>query len=189
MIVSDKRQRIIEAARNLFSQRRFDDVSVPEIVRLAGVAQGTFYRYFHSKNSLIDALGQELNDSVATAIHNVMMLDQPLVAQLETILHVALNSSRAYQDILGFLKTDALLFSETPQGQSQRIPVLTLLTKKLEQDQTRGFLRQGADLRVLVRLLDSTLNRVAYDCLIGQTGIPTETYVRETVLFLRAAIQ
>jgi AcrR family transcriptional regulator len=185
---SSKRSLIIRSARRLFAERRFDAVSVPEIVKLAGVAQGTFYRYFTSKNALIDALSEELGASVAAAIRPIFNAEQPFSEQLEPILRAALEATSHFQDILGFLNTDAMLFAETPQGEAQRAPFLQMLAQKLEHDQTRGYVRKNADVRVLARLVDSALNRMARDCLVDQIGISNETYLEQTVSFLQAAL-
>jgi AcrR family transcriptional regulator len=52
----DKRARILEAALNLFESRGFDGVAVPEIAKAARVATGTIYRYFKTKEALVNAL-------------------------------------------------------------------------------------------------------------------------------------
>ena len=52
----DKRVRLLEAALDLFETRGFDAVAVPEIAARAGVAVGTVYRYFETKEALVNAL-------------------------------------------------------------------------------------------------------------------------------------
>jgi AcrR family transcriptional regulator len=47
------RERILEAAYDLFSRRGIRDVSVDEIIRRSGVAIATFYRQFASKDELV----------------------------------------------------------------------------------------------------------------------------------------
>lgn len=49
-----KKDRIAEAAYQLFLEQGFDNVSVQEIVERAGVAKGTFYLYFHDREDLKD---------------------------------------------------------------------------------------------------------------------------------------
>jgi TetR/AcrR family transcriptional regulator, repressor of fatR-cypB operon len=55
----DKRARLLDAALELFESRGFDGVAVPEIAVRAGVATGTVYRYFPSKEALVNALYQQ----------------------------------------------------------------------------------------------------------------------------------
>jgi len=62
------RDRLLKVSLNEFSQRGFDQVSVDEIVSRLGVAKGTFYYYFSSK----DALFWELIDKGLEKLKNVM---------------------------------------------------------------------------------------------------------------------
>lgn len=45
----DTRQRLLAAAAELFTERGYDDTQTPDIAERAGVAVGTFYRYFSDK--------------------------------------------------------------------------------------------------------------------------------------------
>lgn len=47
------RQKLLDTASRLINERGFDDISVEDITRESGVAKGTFYHYFHSKNELV----------------------------------------------------------------------------------------------------------------------------------------
>jgi AcrR family transcriptional regulator len=54
--LDDKRGRLLDAALELFELRGFDGVAVPEIAQTANVATGTIYRYFETKEALVNAL-------------------------------------------------------------------------------------------------------------------------------------
>jgi AcrR family transcriptional regulator len=56
---SDKRELITSAALDLFVERGFYGTTVPEIADLAGVGAGTIYRYFESKEALVNAMYRE----------------------------------------------------------------------------------------------------------------------------------
>jgi TetR/AcrR family transcriptional repressor of nem operon len=59
--VAEHRTRIMAAAAHLFRQRGFDDVTVAEVMKDAGLTHGAFYGHFPSKEVLIaEAIGQAL---------------------------------------------------------------------------------------------------------------------------------
>jgi AcrR family transcriptional regulator len=56
---ADKREAIVDAALELFVERGFYGTAVPEIADRAGVGAGTIYRYFESKEALVNAIYRE----------------------------------------------------------------------------------------------------------------------------------
>jgi len=53
-----KQERILDAALVLFATRGYQATAVPEIAKAANVATGTIYRYFDTKDALLNALYQ-----------------------------------------------------------------------------------------------------------------------------------
>lgn len=51
------RRRIINAAMDLLKKKSFSDISVEDITNKSGVAKGSFYTYFPTKESIIFAMG------------------------------------------------------------------------------------------------------------------------------------
>ena len=51
----DARERILDTAYELFSQRAIRDVGIDEVIDRAGVAKATLYRHFPSKDELVIA--------------------------------------------------------------------------------------------------------------------------------------
>lgn len=51
-----KRNKILEAAYNLFAKNGINTTPIDEVVKCAGVAKGTFYLYFHDKYDLMDQI-------------------------------------------------------------------------------------------------------------------------------------
>lgn len=66
------RRRLLDAAEEVFGELGYYEASVSEITRRAGVAQGTFYIYFHSKREtfveLVDDIGNRLRAATSAAI-------------------------------------------------------------------------------------------------------------------------
>lgn len=55
-----RRAEILQAASELFQEIGYESTSVDSIVRSAGIAKGTFYYYFKSKDEVLAALAQQL---------------------------------------------------------------------------------------------------------------------------------
>jgi AcrR family transcriptional regulator len=55
----ENRQRLLEAAKELFGQQGVEATSMQEIAKAAGVGQGTLYRHFADKAELCHALIEE----------------------------------------------------------------------------------------------------------------------------------
>ena len=58
------RAKLLEAAESVFAQLGYHDASIVKITEAAGVAQGTFYLYFHSKKDVFDEVVLDLNRRV-----------------------------------------------------------------------------------------------------------------------------
>ena len=78
----DKRNAIIDAATRLFAERGLTAAPTSEISKQAGVAEGTLFTYFKTKDDLINALYRELKLELADA----MMSDFPRKKNVRTRL-------------------------------------------------------------------------------------------------------
>ena len=64
----DKRNAILDAATRLFAERGLTAAPTSEISKQAGVAEGTLFTYFKTKDDLINALYREIKLELADAI-------------------------------------------------------------------------------------------------------------------------
>lgn len=78
--VNDKRRAILDAALDLFAERGFHGTAVPLVAERAGVGAGTLYRYFESKEALVNELYREWKMSLAAAL----LADFPIGAPTRT---------------------------------------------------------------------------------------------------------
>lgn len=90
--INDKYLRILHAAIEVISKKGLDKTSISDIVQTAGVAQGTFYLYFRSKNALIPAIAENLLSTSLEKIKNRTSEQQSfwnmLVVFIDEIYHI-----------------------------------------------------------------------------------------------------
>src|SRR5271165_3216928 len=66
--VGDKRDRILDAAVRVFARKGFYLTRVSEVAKAAGVADGTIYLYFKSKDDLLVSLFESRIDLLLAAL-------------------------------------------------------------------------------------------------------------------------
>jgi AcrR family transcriptional regulator len=68
LVGGEKREAIMQAALELFVERGFYGVAVPEIADRAHVGAGTIYRHFESKEALVNALYRQEKQRFAQTV-------------------------------------------------------------------------------------------------------------------------
>ena len=67
-LVDDKRRIILDAALRVFAERGYHGTAVPEVAEEAGVGTGTLYRYFASKEALVNELYRDAKQRLKSAL-------------------------------------------------------------------------------------------------------------------------
>ncbi|MFM1722912.1 TetR/AcrR family transcriptional regulator [Rhodococcus sp. PAM 2766] len=68
-------ERLLQAAREQFSERGFDNTTIDDIVGTAHVSRGTFFNYFDSKDAVLAALHQVHMDKLPGIIDGLLARD------------------------------------------------------------------------------------------------------------------
>lgn len=88
------RERILDEALSLFSERGFEKTTVADIVGQCDIARGTFYNYFPDMNSLFDALINQLNQRIVEAIQHTRK-------QTDNLYDYLYGTFKSYFDLIG----------------------------------------------------------------------------------------
>jgi AcrR family transcriptional regulator len=81
-----RRAELLALAEKLFKTQGYSKTSVDDIVRHAGVAKGTFYHYFKSKDDILKALTQQLVAEMAADCRQIA--EDPRLNAAEKIIAV-----------------------------------------------------------------------------------------------------
>lgn len=71
----DKKARILKYGRELFSSKGFKDTNVAEITKMAGIATGSFYNYYTSKDMLFMEIFLEENLKLKKKIMEIIDIE------------------------------------------------------------------------------------------------------------------
>src|SRR5215468_4233496 len=89
---SDKRERILSSAERVFAEKGYYGAKVSDIAEDAGVADGTIYLYFKSKDDLLISLFEAQMDRVHAALAGATQSAQTASAKLRAFI-------RAYMEL------------------------------------------------------------------------------------------
>lgn len=96
-------RKLLDAAAEEFGEKGFHEASVSSITRRAGVALGSFYTYFDSKDALFRALVADMSEKVRTsarlALHDGMGALEIERAALAAFLRFAAEHKEVYRII------------------------------------------------------------------------------------------
>jgi AcrR family transcriptional regulator len=100
------REAIFDAARALFSERGFNDVTVAEIADAANISVKTLFTYIGSKEELLFSGRPTVLDAVVEAVRNRKLAQTPLVAAGQALL-AAVDDNDQDKNIDAFLRMAA----------------------------------------------------------------------------------
>lgn len=90
----ERKEEILDVAEQLFAEKGFDNASTNDIIKKIGIARGTLYHHFTSKEEILDAIVERMiNRSIARARAIIRQTDVPLLDRLtEALLSLNINT-------------------------------------------------------------------------------------------------
>ncbi|MBU8854962.1 TetR/AcrR family transcriptional regulator [Bacillus sp. FJAT-26377] len=135
-IYAERRNELIEVAKKLFLLHGYENTSVNAIIREVGVAKGTFYHYFKSKDAIVDAVIEESIKNSRKLFIDIR--DQCDLNPLEKLLKITrsfLKQAKIYfnQGILLYLKSNNnLIFHQKMKIRmiEEYVPIISSIVKE-----------------------------------------------------------
>ena len=131
---------ILDAAEPLFYEKGYHETSISDIVKRMGVAQGTVYYYFKSKEEILEALMNRHMASIFTEAEYVAYSDKVSPPQAFNILMQTIFRTVYYKGglLFGFLYEDStmhLVDKLCRQGDKVIAPLMQrIIEKGIKQD-------------------------------------------------------
>jgi AcrR family transcriptional regulator len=101
----ETRNRILEAALKLFRQRGFENTTMRDIAKEAGVALGAAYYYYDSKDALVMGFYERAQTDLAQLLDAALTSGKGLEARLHAVISTKLEYFAANRKLLGALSS------------------------------------------------------------------------------------
>lgn len=154
----DKKECILSAALELFAEKGFHGTAVPEIAQKAGVAAGTIYRYFASKEAIVNAVYQRQKSQLLASV----MAEFPYDGQPRSQVHHFISS------VFSFAKRHPLAFKFLELH--HHAPYLDDKSREVEASvvaMANGFIEQNVHAKVLRKAPDGVLAGLVWGAMVG----------------------
>src|SRR5690348_15567509 len=146
------KERILEAALQLFRDQGIEGTTTKQISKKAGIAEGTLFNYFETKEDLALYFFQKETESLIAWFQADRRLRQaPLPEKLFAILHRQLEYIEPYEDFIGAvfcrsLQPNSTLSPLSFESQELRLKYLRFIREVLADSERKGEIPGVGDL-------------------------------------------
>lgn len=105
--ITKKKESILAAARELFATKGYEDTTIAEIARAAGVAVGTVYLYFQNKHEILVEVCLALNAVIAQVIQSPQIASLPLRQIPRALIEASYRTCRQYNRFMKLYQVGA----------------------------------------------------------------------------------
>ncbi len=170
-----RREEILAAARRVFAARGFRGTTIADIAEDAGIALGTIYLYFASKDEVFAALNEQFNQLIVAA-----MIDVPVAVSLETTVRRRVDNVFAACASNRDLVRLVVLNADPDSAASQRMRDADVerngpMVEAIRQAMTAGYVRE-ADPQVMTRLINGLVSIAVYQVFVLSDGSGADQY-------------
>jgi TetR/AcrR family transcriptional regulator, fatty acid metabolism regulator protein len=160
---SDKRERILSAAERIFARHGFFAAKVSDVAKEAGVADGTIYLYFKSKDDLLISLFErrmhQVNETLRKAVEPVSSPREQLRAFVQAYLQLVHDEPAAAEVLTIELRQSSKFMKEYENPEFADF--LRMLGGIIAAAQDRGELDSGIPSHVAARMIFGMLDELA----------------------------
>src|ERR1700680_286115 len=117
----DKRNAVLDAATRVFAERGLTAAPTSEISKQAGVAEGTLFTYFKTKDDLMNALYREIKLELADAMMSGFPRRKSVRTRLQHVWDGYVNwgvANREKRRVLAQLQVSGMLLKESIEAGS-----------------------------------------------------------------------
>lgn len=169
-VVTDKREAILRAATSVFACNGYFNSKVADIASAAGVADGTVYLYFKSKEEILHSIfDRTVDEAITEARAQIEHMTDPR-EKLRRIAHQHLERLGADRDL-------AVVFQVELRGSTKFMEefsaagfaaYLGLIRATIEEGQRAGDFRPELNAKVVSKILFGALDEMATNWILSK---------------------
>lgn len=172
--VADKREAILSAAVRVFAGKGYFNSKVSDVAAAAGIADGTVYLYFKSKDVILHSIfDRAMSQFITEGRREIAEIDDP-VERLRRIARLHLERLGADRDL-------AVVFQVELRGSTKHMQefsaagfaeYLDIIRKTIQDGQRAGLLRTDVKPVVAAKILYGALDEMVTNWVLSEKSYP-----------------
>jgi TetR/AcrR family transcriptional regulator, fatty acid metabolism regulator protein len=168
--VADKREAILRAATKVFATNGYFSSKVADIAQEAGVADGTVYLYFKSKEEILHSIFDRSMDEAITA-------GRQQIAEMQDPREKLRRIAQLHLERLGMDRELAVVFQVELRGSTKFMEefsgggfaeYLGMIRTVFEEGQAQGLFRQELNANVVAKIFFGALDEMATNWILSK---------------------
>lgn len=174
------KDRIVEAAWELFHQKGYDDTTVDDIINLSGTSKGSFYYYFEGKDALLSTLStildtryEELEEEMESDMHS-----------FDKLMYINYQAHKLMEDkievnLLASLYSTQLISKGERNLLDQNRRYYQLLRKIIEEGHVKNQIERSQSIEEITKYYSLCERALVYDWCLNKGDYSLAEYSRE----------
>src|SRR5881398_2228707 len=184
----DKPQAIIDAAIRVFARNGFYNSRVSDIAREAGIASGTIYLYFKTKDEILVTLFREKMAEFVSGLRKDIAAEPDAPAKLRRLVRLHFETLEAQPDMAEVVQVELRQGQKFFRGASAHeiSAYFDLIGSTLHEGMAAGQIRADLPVKIATKMLFGAMDQMATSWVLGKRGYRlTETAEAVASIFLR----
>jgi TetR/AcrR family fatty acid metabolism transcriptional regulator len=166
----EKPQQIIDAAIRVFARHGYYNSRVSDIAREAGVASGTIYLYFKTKDEILVTLFREKMSEWVAYVRAAIAPEPDAVARIRRLVALHFQMLEDHPDLAEVVQVELRQGHKFFRGASAHeiTAYFALIGSVLEEGIAAGQLRQDLPVKIATKMLFGAVDQVATSWVLGK---------------------
>jgi len=168
----DKPQQIIDAAVRVFARNGFYNSRVSDIAREAGIASGTIYLYFKTKDEILVTLFREKMAGFVSGLRRAIAGEPDAPAKLRRLVRLHFETLEAHPDVAEVVQIELRQGHKFFRGASAHevSGYFDLIGSVLHEGVAGGLFRADLPVKVATKMLFGAMDQLTTSWVLGKRG-------------------
>ena len=168
----DKHQQIIEAAVRIFARNGYYNSRVSDIAKEAGIASGTIYLYFKTKDDILVSLFREKMAQFVATVRKAIADEPDAVAKLRRLIRLHFEILEEHPEMAEVVQVELRQGQKFFRGASANevSGYFNLISSVLEEGIAAGLFRNDLPIKTVRKILFGAMDQMATSWVLGKRG-------------------